>query len=123
MKIGIIGAMIEEVALIKSDMENVVIHELAGRSFFTGTLHGHDAIIVLSMCGKVAAACTATILIDQFEVDLVVFTGVAGAVDSRLNVGDVVVSAMLYQHDLNAEPISPKFYIPFTATSHFKPQP
>lgn len=117
------GAMPEEVAYIKQAMVVTQVKNRAGREFFCGSLDGnaHEIVVVLSQCGKVAAACTATVLLDKFNVDFIIFTGVAGAADSSLNIGDVVIGDMLYQHDLDAEPFSPKFCVPLTAQSEFRP--
>lgn len=124
MKIGIMGAMVEEVAYIKQAMKVEKIETYAGREFYCGTLDNYpfEVVTVLSHCGKVASACTAAILLEKYEIDFVIFTGVAGAADHRLNIGDVVIGDMLFQHDLDAEPFSPKFCVPLTNKSEFKPE-
>mgnify|MGYP006416862967 CR=1 FL=1 len=123
MKIGIMGAMSEEVDMVKNEMTDQVETTIGGRTFVTGKLHGNDTTIVFSRWGKVASATTATLLIHNFNIDLVLFTGVAGAVDASLNIGDVVISNNLYQHDMDARPIFPKYHIPLTDTCVFQPGP
>jgi len=121
MKIGILGAMEEEVKSIKSKMENVVIKTIANRNYYTGKLYGSDITLAFSRWGKVAASSTATSLINVFGAELVVFTGVAGAVAKELNIGDIVIGNGLYQHDMDARPIFPRHQIPLTDSKIFKP--
>lgn len=121
MKIGIMGAMSEEIDMVKGEITGQVEKTIGGRTFVTGKLHGHDTTIVFSRWGKVASASTVTLLINTFNVDLVLFTGVAGAVDPDLNIGDVVIGNNLYQHDMDARPIFPKYHIPLTNTCIFQP--
>lgn len=124
MKIGIMGAMIEEVAYIKQAMKIDKVETHAGREFCCGSLDNYpfEIVTVLSQCGKVASACTASLLLEKYDIDFVIFTGVAGAADNSLNIGDVVIGNMLFQHDLSAEPFSPKFCVPLTNKSEFKPE-
>lgn len=102
--IGIIGAMYEEVALLKDAMhiENTSI--IGDREYYQGTLFGQKIVLVLSKIGKVAASITATLLIDNFDVEYVLFMGVAGAGNPHVNVGDVVVADFLLQHDVDVRP-------------------
>lgn len=113
MKIGILGAMLEEVDLIKQLM--VVTRETSkgGRIYIEGKINSVDVVVTFSQWGKVAAASTATTLINVFDVNLVLFTGVAGAVHPMLNVGDVVIGDGHYQHDMNAQPVYKKYQVPF----------
>ena len=124
MRVGVMGAMVEEVAYIKQAMKVDYVESYAGREFFCGSLddYPYEVITVLSHCGKVAAACTATLLLDKFNVDFIIFTGVAGGAENSVNIGDVVIGDMLFQHDLDAEPFSPKFCVPLTNKSEFKPE-
>jgi adenosylhomocysteine nucleosidase len=114
MKIGIMGAMPEEVAILLEQMQNKTSTTLGGREYTEGKLHGADVVLVFSRWGKVASASTATTLINYFNVDRLIFSGVAGSVSKDLNIGDVVVSSKLYQHDMDPTPMLPKFQIPLT---------
>jgi adenosylhomocysteine nucleosidase len=82
-------------------------------------LWGIDAVCVLSRLGKVAAAMTAAILVDKFEVTHIVFTGVAGSADTNVHIGDLVIGQMLVQHDMDVRPLFPRFQVPLTGQSHF----
>lgn len=110
--LGIMGAMNEEVAALAQALSVPTTRTIAGRKFLTGNLFGQPAVVVESRWGKVAAATTATHLAGTFKVDAVVLTGVAGAVDPALRVGDIVVARDLYQHDLDASPLFPPMEIP-----------
>jgi len=121
-KLGIIGAMPQEIDLIVDDFERESIQEIAGRSYHLGRFAGVDSVLVFSRWGKVAAASTATALIERFNVDCIVFTGVAGAAAEALNLGDVVVADRLIQHDFDVSPTGmfAKFEIPLLGISHFE---
>lgn len=121
MKIGIMGALEEEVRNIKHLMEIKKEEILGDRIFFSGNIFNHDITLVVSKLGKVAAAATATMLIGHFNCETLIFTGVAGGVDSTLNVGDIVVADNLYQHDVDARPVFPQFEIPLLHKIFFTP--
>ena len=91
----------------------------AGRAFWLGELHGRPVVLALSGIGKVAAATTATALIERFGVARIVFTGVAGGVGDGVNVGDVVVASEYLQHDMDASPLFPRWEVPGYARSRF----
>lgn len=99
--IGIIGAMQTEVAGIIDRMEEASTHTFAGRIFTKGILAGKQAVVVQSGIGKVAAAITAQLLIDRFAVDCLINTGMAGGLDSRLAVKDLVIGNAACQHDFD----------------------
>ncbi len=101
-KIGIIGAMEVEVARLKQDMTDVTVREKAGMYFYSGRLMGMRAVVVKSGVGKVNAAVCTQILADDFEVDAVINTGVAGSLDNAINIGDIVVSTDVLHHDMDA---------------------
>lgn len=92
---------------------------VAGRDFWVGHLHGQPVVAVLSRIGKVAAAVTATVLLERFGVRAIVFTGVAGGLAPGVNVGDVVVATELLQHDMDASPIFPRHEVPLMGLSRF----
>lgn len=101
MPMGIIGAMESEVQNLIARMENITYHEKAGRRFAVGTLAGKDVVVVQSGIGKVAAAITAQMLIDEFGVDGLLNTGMAGGLDPRLAVKDLVIATAALQHDFD----------------------
>ena len=99
--IGIIGAMEEEVAALKSEMADAKVTEFASMTFYKGTLCGKDTVVVRSGIGKVNAAICAQILVDKFGVDTLINTGVAGSLDADINIGDIVISTDAVQHDMD----------------------
>ena len=100
--IGIIGAMEEEVAALKDEMMNPEVTEAASMTFYKGVLCEKEAVVVRSGIGKVNAAICAQILVDRFGVDTLIHTGVAGSLDARIDIGDVVVSTDAVHHDMDA---------------------
>ncbi|NOH55286.1 5'-methylthioadenosine/S-adenosylhomocysteine nucleosidase [Vibrio coralliilyticus] len=99
MKIGIIGAMEQEVSILKQAIENCQEVSKAGCTFFSGQLNGVDVVLLQSGIGKVAAAIGTTVLLDEYQPDIVINTGSAGGFDSTLNLGDVVISTEVRHHD------------------------
>lgn len=120
-RVGIVGAMHEELRALLPLLADARIERRAGRDFHTGRLGGRDAVLVLSGIGKVAAAITTTLLMDVYAVDELLFTGVAGGVGGGVRVGDVVVAGSLLHHDLDASPLFPKYEVPLTGRSRFEP--
>lgn len=100
--LAIIGAMDEEVQLFKEHMRDVKIHKKAGMEFFEGDLYDKELVLVKCGIGKVNAAICTQVLVDDFNVDKVIFTGVAGGLDPRIEVGDIVISSDCIQHDFDA---------------------
>ncbi len=100
--IGIIGAMEEEVAALKSEMADAKVTEFASMTFYKGTLCGKDTVVVRSGIGKVNAAICAQILVDKFGVDTLINTGIAGSLDARIDIGDMVISTDAVHHDMDA---------------------
>lgn len=100
--IGIIGAMEEEVLALKEAMEEVQIERYASLDFHRGKLSGKDVVVVKSGIGKVNAAICAQLLIDKFGVDRLINTGIAGSLDEKINIGDVVISTDALHHDMDA---------------------
>lgn len=91
----------------------------ASRDFWLGVLHGQPVVLALSKIGKVAAATTATALIERFGVGRMVFTGVAGGLGAGVRVGDVVVATDFLQHDLDVSPLFPRYEVPFYGKARF----
>ncbi len=105
MRVGIIGAMEEEVSLLLSAMGEKTEEEWAGMRFCAGKLGGQDAVVVQCGMGKINAAVCAQILIDRFAVTHVINTGVAGSLDNRIDIGDFVIAKDAVQHDMDCSPI------------------
>jgi adenosylhomocysteine nucleosidase len=123
-KIGLIGAMVEEIRLMEEKLERETVTVKAGIRFMEGTLNGKPVVLCKSGVGKVNAAVCTQILIDRFGADAVIFTGVAGALDPSLDIGDVVVSTECVQHDMDASPLGfPRGTIPFADMSVFPADP
>ena len=118
--IGIMGAMPQEIDGVIALLENPVRRVIGMRAYTSGTINGINTVVVFSRWGKVAAAATAATLIHVFNVDEVVFTGVAGAIDPILNIGDIVIAKRLYQHDMDARPLMQQFEIPLLGKTFFE---
>lgn len=100
--IGVIGAMEEEVSMLIGQMKNKETKVMAGMEFNRGKLWDIDAVIVKSGIGKVNMAICTQILVDVYKVTAVINTGVAGGLYKKLNVGDIVISSDVVQHDMDA---------------------
>ena len=100
--IGIIGAMEVEVAILKEKMEDVRIIKKASMDFYEGILAGKKVVVVRSGIGKVNAGICAQILADVFSVDAIINTGIAGRLNKNINIGDIVLSTDVVQHDMDA---------------------
>ncbi|MEJ7931561.1 5'-methylthioadenosine/adenosylhomocysteine nucleosidase [Ramlibacter sp. AN1015] len=123
MKLAIVSAMHEELSAVLALMPDEQRKTVAGRSFWCGHLHGQEVVAVLSRIGKVAAATTATVLAEHFEVRQIVFTGVAGGLAPQVARGDVVVARAFLQHDLDASPLFPRYEVPLYGTDRFATDP
>ena len=100
-KIGIIAAMNEEMQQIKKVMSNITENIVYNLHFYEGTISGKECVLVECGIGKVNAARTTQILIDNYDIEYVVNIGTAGGVDTSLNVTDVVIGEKLAQHDFD----------------------
>lgn len=100
-KIGIIGAMELEVEELKAKMQVKRIVEKAGMKFFEGVLSNTDVVIVQSGIGKVNAGICVQILVDTFEITTVINTGVAGSLNNKANIGDIIISSESQEHDMD----------------------
>ncbi|MGY3715443.1 5'-methylthioadenosine/S-adenosylhomocysteine nucleosidase [Sutcliffiella cohnii] len=101
MNVAIIGAMEEEVTILRDKIENMEQTTIAGCEFYSGTLNGVQVTLLKSGIGKVNAALSTTILLNNFKPDVVINTGSAGGFLSSLNVGDVVISTEVRHHDVD----------------------
>jgi len=121
MRIGVLGAMSEEIALLRNGLENPQVQTRGMRDYWQGSLFGRSVVLAFSRWGKVASASTVTTLIESFEVDLVVFTGVAGALAPDLDIGDIVIAESLMQRDMDASalPGIKLFEIPLLGVENF----
>jgi len=123
-KLGLIGAMDEEIAFFHEHMSETREVRHAGIDYFAGRLFGRDAVFCKCGVGKVNAAICTQVLIYLFEVDAVVFTGVAGALDPELEIGDVVVSGECMQHDMDVSALGyARGIIPYQELSLFPADP
>ncbi len=111
-RVAIVAAMPEELNALLQAMPPGHQVQRAGRTFWLSEWCGHEVVAVLSRIGKVAAATTSTLLLTEFGVDRVLFTGVAGGLGEGVQVGDVVVADALLQHDMDASPLFPRFELP-----------
>lgn len=101
-KIGIIGAMEEEVTALKEKLSDGKLLRKASMDFYSGTLNGVEAVVVRSGIGKVNAGICTQILADVYQVDAVINTGIAGSLRAEINIGDIVLSTDALQHDMDA---------------------
>ena len=119
-KIGIIGAMDEEVHILKGQMQEVQVRTVASMEFYEGYLQGRNAVVVRCGIGKVNAAVCTQILIDLFGVTAVINTGVAGSLRNEIDIADIVLSLDTQQHDVDATGFGyPAGVIPRMETSIF----
>lgn len=101
MKIAIIGAMEEEVTLLREKITNKTQETIAGCEYTTGVLEGVEVVLLRSGIGKVNAALSTAVLLERFKPDYVINTGSAGGLNPNLNVGDVVISTEVRHHDVD----------------------
>ncbi|MGO4887366.1 5'-methylthioadenosine/S-adenosylhomocysteine nucleosidase [Anaerobacillus sp. MEB173] len=102
MRIGIIGAMDEEVELLKSKLEQCEEKTIAGCEFYSGMMNGQEVILLKSGIGKVNAAIGTTLLIQLYAPECIINTGSAGGFKEDLNVGDIVISTEVRYNDVDA---------------------
>lgn len=100
--IGIIGAMDEEVAALKEAMEVERVVRRASMEFVKGRLGEKEVTVVRSGIGKVNAAVCAQLLVSEFQAEVLINTGIAGSLDARIDIGDMVISEDALYHDMDA---------------------
>ena len=120
--IGIISAMQEEMQALLDKLENVSTTKKGMRTSYSGTLFTKKVVLVFSRWGKVASAVTTTQLINDFELEEIIFTGVAGGIVDGLEIGDIVIGNKMFQHDLDARPFYKQFEIPILKLAHVSTQ-
>lgn len=118
--IGIMGAMQEEINTLLVQLKDVKTTTIGRRTYYEGLLFRKPVVIVFSRWGKVAAATTVSTLLLNFKVSEVIFTGVAGAINHNLKIGDIVISDKLFQHDMDARPLMAQYEIPLLGKLFFE---
>jgi adenosylhomocysteine/aminodeoxyfutalosine nucleosidase len=112
-KIAIMGAMPEEIEPIINKLENIQMDVYGDNKYYEGTYHGQEVVVAYSKIGKVFATLTATTLIEKFGCDMLLFSGVAGAISHELSIGDLIIADGLCQHDLDITAFGHPFgYVP-----------
>lgn len=101
MKIGIIGAMDVEVSLLKEHLSQqgpLSMEKVGNLEFFWGSAGDYEVVVVQCGVGMVNAAVAAQLLAGHFGVDAIVNTGVAGSLDARIDIGDLVIATDAVNH-------------------------
>lgn len=101
MKVGILGAMDLEVSGLTAKLDRTIVKSIAGNEYHAGQLNGVHVVIVKCGIGKVNSAVATQVMIDHFDVDLIINTGVAGSLSKNLDIFDIVISTDLVQHDFD----------------------
>lgn len=113
MKIAILGAMEEEISPLLSYIGSYESIDYAKNKFYLCSYKGHDLVIAYSKIGKVNSALTANILLEKFGCEVLLFTGVAGALNPKLKIGDIIYATKTVQHDLDITAFGhPYGYVP-----------
>jgi adenosylhomocysteine nucleosidase len=99
--IGIIGAMAEEIELFRKNMEIRETRQYAKTEYFAGLINGQEIVLLQSGIGKVKSTISTQILIDRFDIDMIIFTGLAGALAPNLKRGDLIVANQVVQYDFD----------------------
>jgi adenosylhomocysteine nucleosidase len=112
--------MQEEMQTLLQNLQEPITSTKGMRTYYSGKLFNIDVVLVFSRWGKVASATTVTQLINDYNIDEIIFTGVAGAISKDLNIGDIVIGKHLYQHDIDASPLFKKFEVPLLNKTYFE---
>jgi adenosylhomocysteine nucleosidase len=122
--LGILAALHDEIADLLVQMGPAAeCRRIGKRDYYVGELYGRHCVVVLARIGKVAAAATAVTLIREFDVQAVLFTGLAGGIAPGVHVGDVVIANTLVQHDLDARPLFARYEVPLLGVSQLPTAP
>jgi adenosylhomocysteine nucleosidase len=119
MTLAILSALADEQQGMLDELRNPVKVVRARRDFWRGKWFGQDVVLALCGIGKVAAATTASTLIESFGVQAIVLTGVAGGLAQGVAVGDVVVARAFLQHDMDASPLFVRYEVPMYGRKTF----
>lgn len=112
-KIAIMGAMVEEIEPLLEFFKEYKTIEYGSNRYYETSFESKELIIAYSKIGKVHAALTATIMIERFGAKQLLFSGVAGAINEELKIGDLIVATKLCQHDLDITAFGhPYGYVP-----------
>lgn len=117
---GILVPMPEEIELILEHMQVDQIYKAGKRTFYLGSINDSPCVVSLSRIGKVASAVTAAVMIERFQVDRIIVTGVAGGIAHEVNIGDIVIATSCIQHDMDCRPLFPQFEAPLLGKSFFE---
>ncbi|WP_037465375.1 5'-methylthioadenosine/adenosylhomocysteine nucleosidase [Shimazuella kribbensis] len=118
--IGIIGAMDVEIEQLLRNMEDTKSKNIYGNQFITGILANMTVAVTKSGVGKVNAALSAHTMIKEYNVTSIIFIGVAGALHPELNIGDMIVSTVCQEHDIDASTLGfPRGTVPFQQISEY----
>ena len=113
MNIAIMGAMPEEIAPLLERVGEYKLTEFAGNKYYEATYAGHNLVIAYSKIGKVFSTLTATTMLQKFGAQILLFSGVAGAINPKLKIGDLIAATKLCQHDLDITAFGhPHGYVP-----------
>lgn len=118
-RIGVVAAMAEELRAIRALWPGQPLDATGGRSTSRALVGSRELLITLAGVGKVAAATTATILIERYRVQAIIFTGTAGGLAPAAAIGDLVVADAFLQHDMDASPLFPRWEVPLYGRSRF----
>ena len=112
-KLAIMGAMQEEIEPLLAYFDNVNVVEYANNKFYEVSYNGFEIVIAYSKIGKVFASLTASTMIEKFGCDILLFSGVAGGINPKLQIGDLIIADKLCQHDLDITAFGhPHGYVP-----------
>ena len=110
--IGIIAALECEIDILRDNLEDVQTYEIAGTEYYSGTIGNHEVICMQCGMGKVSASLGAQAMIMQFDPDIIINTGCAGALAEELEVGDIVLADSTVEWDLDTIDLgNPRGYV------------
>lgn len=112
-KLAIMGAMEEEIEPLLEYLDDVKVTEYADNKYYEATYNGIEVVVAYSKIGKVFASLTAATMIEKFDCDTLLFSGVAGGINPELKIGDLIIADKLTQHDLDITAFGhPYGYVP-----------